>query len=705
MAEAVTGNYFPMLGIDALLGRTLLPSDDVSRGGHPVVMLDHGYWQSAFAGDTAVVGTELRVGGRPYTVIGVGPPDYQGSLLGLRPAFYAPYMMVEELMGSTMFDNRGNHSIFAKARLKAGATVPQAEAAVAAVATQLSEDRIDNWDPAGQFVLLPLTDVLLYPPMDTFIRASAWLLMVVVGLVLLLACTNLASFLLARALDRRKDIAVRLALGASRASLIRRLLTETTLLSLVAGGVGIGIAVWLLDVLLNLDLPLPVPVTFDLGLDWQVLAFTLGISVVAGALLGLVPALQSTRPDLATTLKSESAGGGQPGQLRWRNALVITQMTVSLVLLVGAGLFLRSFQEVQAADPGFGREPTAIMTVMVPATRYTVDEGRVYTRRLLDRFRQLPGVESIGFIDNLHLNTMSTQSVDFNVDGHEPPTDHGAFIADRAEVDTGFFDAAGIRIVRGRNFQDADLTENQPVAIVSEAMAQRFWADGDAVGRLIRRRDEDDPDLLVVGVASDAKVRTIGEAPRNMIYLPYSQQFSRAVTFVARTSADPEQTAMALIAAGREVDPDLWVFEAKTMTRHLALMRLPAQLSAFILSAFGVLALILSAIGLYGVVSYGVAQRTREVGIRMALGADGRTMVRLLAAGGLKLVVIGGAIGLAVALVGTRLLGRLLFGIDTMDPMTFIAVPLVLGVTALVAAYVPARRASRVNPVSALRAD
>ena len=595
--------------------------------------------------------------------------------------------------------------MFPKARLKPGVSLPQAEAAVAAVATRLTEDRIYNWDPAGRFVLLPLADVLLFPPMDVFIRASAWLLMVVVGLVLLLACTNLASFLLARALDRRRDIAVRLALGASRASLIRRLLTETMVLSLLAGAVGIGIALWLLDLLGNADLPLPIPVTLDFSLDWNVLAFTLGISVVAGALLGLVPALQSTRPDLATTLKSESAGGGRPGQIRWRNALVIAQMTVSLVLLVGAGLFLRSFQQVQAVDPGFGREPTALMTFVVPTARFTAAEGRVYTRRLLDRFRQLPGVEAIGFIDNLHLNSLSTQSTGFNVDGHVPPPGQEAFLADLAAVDPGFFEAAGIQILRGRNFNEADLPDSQPVAVISDAMAQRFWRDGDAVGRLMRRPDEDNPDLLIVGVARDAKVRTLGEAPRNMVYLPFSQQFARSLTIVARTTADPEQTALALIGAGREVDPDLWVGEAKTMRRHLALMLLPAQLAAFILSAFGVLALALAAIGLYGVVSYGVAQRTREVGIRMALGADGGAVVRLLAASGLKLVMVGGAVGLIVALVVTRLLSGLLFGINTIDPLTFIGVPLVLGGTALFAAYLPARRASRINPVAALRTE
>ena len=420
-AEAVTGSYFPMLGIEAAVGRTLLPSDDVSRGGHPVVMLDYRYWQSAFAGDPDVVGHEMRVGGRAYTVIGVGPPDFAGTVRGLTPTFYVPYMMAEELNGFPVFDDRGHTSLFVKARLRPGVTLPQADTAVGAVAAQLTRDRMENWDPAGQFVLLPLTDVLLFPPMDVFIRAAAWLLMVVVGLVLLLACTNLASFLLARALDRRKEIALRLALGASRGSLVRRLLTETTLLSLLAGGAGVGLAVWLLDLLATADLPLPTPVTLDLRLDRNVLGFTFGVSVVAGALLGLVPALQSTRPDVAGALRSENAGGGQPGQLRWRNALVVTQLTISLVLLVGAGLFLRSFQRVQSVDPGFGREPTALMTFLAPATRFAPDEARVYTRRLLDRFRALPGVEAVGAISNLHLNPLSQRSSDFNVDGFEPP--------------------------------------------------------------------------------------------------------------------------------------------------------------------------------------------------------------------------------------------------------------------------------------------
>ena len=704
-AEAVTGSYFGVLGIDAFIGRTILPEDDVSPGSHAVVMLDHGYWLRAFGGSPDAIGQTLRVSGRAYEIIGVTPAEFPGSMRGVRPAFYAPYMMIEELMGAEMIERRGNHSIFPKARLRPGVTLPEAETALAAVAADLTATAPGGWQRTSEFAILPHADVILFPPMDPFVRAAAWLLTVVVGLVLLLACTNLASFLLARALDRRRDVAVRLALGASRGSLVRRLLTETTLLSLLAGSVGIGLAVGLLGLLQNADLPLPVPIELDLSLDWNVLAFTLGISVAAGTLLGLVPALQSTRPDVASTLKSETAGGGQPGQLRWRNALVVTQLTVSLVLLIGAGLFLRSFQEVQAVDIGFGREPTALMTFMVPTTRFTNDEGRLYTQRLLERFRQLPGVRSVGIIDRLHLNPTSNQSIGFNVDGLAPPPDLNYFSANRAEVDPDFFDAAGIRILRGRNFNTADLPDTQRTAIISEATAQRFFEDGDAVGRMLRRLGDDARDLLVVGVASDARVRSLGGGPELMVYLPYSQAYGPFLTVVARTSVDPEQTALALMSAGREVDPDLWVWETKTMDEHLGIMLLPAQLSAFLLSVFAALALVLSSIGLYGVVSYAVAQRTREVGIRMALGADGERVVRLLAASGLKLVLVGTGVGLVVSLALARLLGDLLFGVETFDLTTFVAVPLVLGLTAVVAAYLPARRAARLNPVTALRAE
>jgi len=487
--------------------------------------------------------------------------------------------------------------------------------------------------------------------------------------------------------------------------LIRGLLVETTVLSLIAGVFGFGLSVWLLDLLVRADLPLPIPIAIDLSPDWSVLAFTLTVSTLAGALLGVVPAWQSTRPDLLTALKSDTAGGGRPSHRRWRNSLVIAQVTVSFVLLVGAGLFLRSFQRVLAVDPGFGREPAALLSFIVPATRFSAGEARVHTRQLLDRFRQVPGIEALGVTDNLPLNTLNTQSLGFTVDGHEPPKGREAFLADRADVDSGYFDAIGVPMLRGRPFNDSDREGSQTVAIISDAMARRFWPDGDAVGRLIRTHDPSDDDLVVVGVAGNAMIRTLGEAPREMVYRTIAQHETRGLTVVARTSGDAQSTMLALMAAGRSLDPDFWVWEMKTLDRHLAVVRLPAELSAFILAAFAGLALMLASVGLYGVVSYAVAQRTREMGIRVALGADPGRVVRLLAVDGLRLVLIGGVLGMAAALGVAQLLSGLLFGSRAVDPATLVAVPIILGACASLAAYLPARRIRRVDPMLALRAE
>jgi predicted permease len=324
---------------------------------------------------------------------------------------------------------------------------------------------------------------------------------------------------------------------------------------------------------------------------------------------------------------------------------------------------------------------------------------------MLDRFRQVPGVDALGITDNLPLNTLSTQTINFLLDGHEPPKDTRAFVADRAEVDSGFFDAIGLPILRGRGFTEADREGSQTVAIISEAMARRFWPNGDAVGRLIRTPDADEDDLVVVGVAADAKIRSIGEAPRDMVYRAYLQHETPGLTVVAKTSVDAQQTALALMAAGRSLDPDLWVWETKTMARHLAVVRLPAELSAFILAAFAVLALMLASIGLYGVVSYAVAQRTREMGIRVALGAEPATVVRLLAFDGLRLVLVGGVLGMAAAVAVSRLLGGLLFGGRAYDPVTLVVVPLILAASTSLAAYLPARRLRRIDPMQALRTE
>jgi predicted permease len=712
MGEAITGGAFALLGIEPMLGRAILPEDDVARGGHPVVMLSHGYWQRAFGADTQVVGQMLRMGGRSYTIIGVAPASYRGGLAVMTPAFFVPMSMVDELMGVSMLDQRDNHSYFAKARLAAGVTRAQAEHAASLVAASLSAARPEGWVPGEQFVFVPSADVNVYPGLDPLLRVAAFFLMSVVGLVLLLACMNLASFLLARSLDRNKEVAVRKALGATRRALVRQVLVENALLGLAGAAAGLVVAFGLLNVLLSANLPLPYGMKLDLHfgitssalLDWRVLAFTAGTGVLAGGLLGLISAVQGTRADLASALKTDSRGSDAPGPLRWRNSLVVAQVAMSLVLLAGAGLFLRSWQQMLAVDPGFGRAPTALVSLWLPVTRSTPDEALERTRRVLARFRSQPGVDAVGIAWPLPLE-FSSSSTDFTIDGHAPPAGREAFRAERATVDGGFFDAAGISIVSGRAFNDDDRPGTRPVAIISEAMARRYWPDGDALGRVLRRPDPGEDDLVVVGVASDINIRSLGEAPRDVVYETYSQKHgSPMYHFLVRT-ADPERVSLALIAAAREIDPVVQAFQSMTMAQHLAMSRLPSQLGAFMLSSFAVLAMVLAAVGVYGLVRYTVARRTREVGIRVALGADAAGVARLLATSGLRLVLIGGAIGVTASLLVARFLATLLFGVASFDPVVLLGALLVLGMAASLAAYLPARRASRADPLAALRAE
>jgi predicted permease len=713
MGEAVTGGAFALLGIEPYLGRAIQPEDDVARGGHPVVMLSHGYWQRAFGSDPQVVGRTLRMGRRSYTIIGVAPVDYPGGLPALTPAFYVPMTMLDEVMGFEMLDERFVHNFFVKARLAPGVARVQAEHAASLVAASLTGTRPEGWIPGAQFALVPTSDVRLFPGVDPLLRAAAWLLMAVVGLVLLLACTNLASFLLARAIDRSQEVAVRRALGATRGALARQLLVESVLLGLGGAAAGLALAFALLNMLLWMDFPLSYGMTLDVHfgldwtmlLDWKVLAVTAGAGVLAGVLLGVFPAIHGTRADLGTALKTGSRGSDAPRALKWRNVLVVAQVSMSLVLLVGAGLFLRSWQQTLAVDPGFGSAPTAILSVMVPVRQSAPDEAVRRTRLLLERFRAMTGVEAAGIIQPLPLE-FAFSFTDFTIDGRVPPAGQETFRADSAFVDGGFFDAAGMDIVEGRTFNDDDRRDSRPVAVISRAMARRYWPDGGALGRVLRLPDPALPDLEIVGVTSDIMVRSLGEPPRDLIYTPYTQGPGIPIlNFLVRTAGEPARMLPLLAAAGQEVVPDLRVVLTTTMTEHLSLSRLPSQIAAFLLSAFGVMALALASVGLYGMVRYTAAMRTREVGIRMALGAEAAVVTRLLAARGLRLVLVGSAIGVAASLLVARFLGTMLYGGNVFDPLAFAGAPLVLGAAAWLAAYLPARRASRVDPLSALRSE
>jgi predicted permease len=704
MAETVTGNYFSLLGVQPALGRLISEGDHVDRGAHPVAVLSYDYWQSRYAGDGAAVGSEIRLGGRSYAIVGIAPREFRGSVRGLEAPLYLPIMMYDEVqgIGSNSLEVRGNHSMFAKARLLPGATYAQAEAAAERLTQSMRADHPDEWSPSQAFVLVPTADVVMNPMIDRVIVPAAGMLMVVVGLVLLIACANLASFLLARATDRRKEIAIRLALGARRRTLVGQLLTETVLLSALGGLAGILLATQALQALVAADLPLSIPITLDLSLDPTVLGFSILVSLGAGLLFGLAPALQGTNPDVAPTLRDEGGSSGRGRGAALRDVLVVGQVAVAVVLLVGASLFLRSLDASRSIDPGFGDAPAGILQINAPAPRYSSEEGRIFLESLAERIEQIPGVESVGYIDNLHLNTLSTRSTRIVVPGIAPPAGFDYHSVDDATVDDDFFAAAGISIVEGRGFDPRDVPDGESVVVVTQELARRFFPGGGAVGSTML---VDDEEARIVGVASDHKVRNIGEDLRPFLYKSQRQSYASFVWMVARTSGDADRLALDMVGEARAMDPEIMIVESTTMERHLAVMFVARELGAFVVGGFALLALLLASIGLYGLVSYAVSRRTKEVGIRLSLGADQGAVVRMLTASGMKLVAVGGTIGLVLAAGLARLLSSLLYGVPALDPQSFVAVPLVLAAVALAASWIPARRVTRIDPVGALRSD
>jgi predicted permease len=707
MGEMVTGGYFNMLGVGAHIGRPLLPEDHVAPGAHPVIVLGYEYWGRAFGSDPAAVGTSLRLAGRDYTIVGVAPPDFAGSVRGFKPDFFAPIMMWGQLMPleENPTASRGSNSFSPVGRLAPGATLPELRASLARVSEYLQESFPGVWQVGDSLVAVPAQEVVLNPGVDRMVRAVNFLALGSVALVLLIACANVASLLLARAVDRRREVAVRLAIGARRRRLVRQLLTESALLGLLGGAGGLFLAPWVLQLAESATQSFMIPVGLDLSIDWTVLAFTAAVSLATGAAVGLVPALHATRADVAPILKSEGAQSGRTRTVALSRALVAGQMAVSAILLVFAGLFIRSFGANRLVDPGFGYEPTAFLSFMVPASRYSDEEGLQLVTSFVDRARALPGVTRAGTISNPHLNTLNRMIIDVTVDGVAPPPGRSAHSVDFTSVDADFFAAAGIPLLEGRNFREEDRAGGTPVAIINEAMAQRFWPGESPLGRTTHIDVPGFADPIVIGVARTAKIRSLEENPRPFIYLPYAQEFNSWVTVLATTRGDPAATTRELHRLLRMTYPDVIVTRSTTLAEHIGIMHVARRLSALLSSALAGLALFLAAVGLWGVVSFAVALRTREMGIRMALGSEPRGVVALMLRGGMRLVLIGGAVGLAAALLVSRGLSRFLFGVSALDALTFGAGVIVLLLTGALAAYVPARRASRADPVTALRAE
>jgi len=703
LGETVSGNYFDLLGVEPALGRGFLPEEDATPGTHFVTVLSYGYWKRALGSDPEILGKDVRINSRPYTVVGVAPEGFNGMMRGLVPDFWVPMMMTHVIMGDTSdrLQRRGNRSLFIKGRLRPGATVEQLGAALATLSTNLADEFPDT-NQGREFSVLPTKDVAIHPYVDRMLLPVAALLLSVVGLVLLIACVNLASFLLARAADRRKEIALRLAMGARRWTLVRQLLIETVLLALLGGGGGVLLAYWTLDLLLSLRPPLPIPVNLDIGIDGTVLGFTALIALVAGLAFGLIPALQATNPDVAPVLKDEGATTQGRGRLNLRNGLVVAQVAISLVLLMGAGLFVRSLQKAQAIDPGFITEKAVLLWPNLELSGFTADEGRLIQLELEERLAALPGVTSVGLVSRMPLGiSVETQAV--TIEGVQPQPGRDDIDVDNTSVTEGYFQAMGIPILRGRNFGPEDGPGSPRALIVSEAAAQRFWPGEDPIGKTVTLGQ--DRVSTVVGVAADTKVRTLGEAPRPFFYHPARRSYNESLTFLVKGNRASAELLPGVRRAAMELAPAMVIMENKTMEEHMGILLFAPRMAALLLSVFGALALVLAGVGLYGLVSYAVARRTREVGIRISLGADAAHVIRMVMGGGMRLVLMGGSIGMVLSASVTWLLSRYLYEISALDLVTFLGIPLILASVALGAAYIPARRASHANPVDALRSD
>jgi putative ABC transport system permease protein len=530
-----------------------------------------------------------------------------------------------------------------------------------------------------------------------------------VGLVLLIACTNVANLMLARATGRRKEIAMRLALGASRWRLVRQLLTESALLSSLGGAVGLLVAIWATKLLLAFKPPLPIQITLDLGLDTRVLGFTLGLSFLTGMIAGVLPAFQSTRPDLMPALKDDApgAGGGGPRRFRLSNVLVVAQVTLSLVLVIGGGLFLRSLQRSQVVDPGFKSRNLLVATLMLELHGYSEPAGRTFFKQLEQRAAALPGVQSVSLASHIPLG-LENRLASIAVAGYDAPANNDAMQVGYNIVGPKYFETLGIELLQGRDFNDADDPKKPRVVIVNETMAQRFWPGQDPVGRTLRMADETGPkgpEMQVVGVVKNGKYRSLGETPQPFMHMPFQQNYEPLMSLLVRGPGAPQNMIVPVQREVQALDPNLPFFEVKTLDEHLSIALLPQRIAAVLLGVFSLFALLLTSVGLYGVVSYTVRRRTREIGIRIALGAQRSHIIRLVVRQGMLLAFIGILIGLAAAFGLTRFISGMLYEVSATDAVTFGGSALLLTLVTLTASFIPARKATRVDPMTSLRAE
>ncbi len=702
--EIVSGNYFSLLGVRPALGRAFLPEEDKIPGASPVVVLSHAFWTKRFGGDPGIVGGRLTLNGLPFTVVGVAPKGFLGTNLLQTPDLWVPMMMHKQVLAGFIadnFDDRRALTFNIFGRLKPDATIETAQAELRTIASNLEKEYPEP-NRGRSVTLMPLAQTTIHPALRrAFIKAGG-LLMTVVGLVLLIACANVANLLLARSTARRKEIAIRLSLGASRARLIRQLLTESLLLALLGGALGLLIAVWGRDLLLAFRPPQFFPNGLTLDLDGRVLGFTLAISLITGALFGIAPALQASRPDLVAELKERtgSQAAHRGGRFSLRGALVVTQVALSLISLIGAGLFLRSMQNTQRIDPGFDAKNLLTVGFDLGAQGLDMVRGRAYHDRLLETIRALPGIRSAALSANPPIGGGIGRTI--FPEGQAPNTGAVGQFATTNSIGRGYFTTLGIPIRRGRDFVETDREGAPRMVIINEAMAKHFWPGQEALGKRFKFFG-DESFAEVVGVAENAKVESLTEDPQPIAYLPEMQAYEPAMVLNVRTEGDPRPLLDTVRRSAQALEPSMPLNNVQTAEDLIAASLWAPRMAAILLSIFGILALVLASVGIYGVMSYAVSQRTREFGIRMALGAQPSDVLTLVLRQGMRLVGLGVAIGLAAALWTTRLAAALLVGVSATDPATFAAIALLLASVAAFASFLPARRATRIDPTIALR--
>lgn len=697
----VSGNYFDALGLQPAAGRLIAPADDLTAGGHPVAVLAHSSWQRRFGGDAGAIGQRITVNGHPFTVVGVAPPGFTGSVTGLAPDLFLPLAMQgQAIPGSDRSNDRAARWLGVVARLRSGVAVEQARSALASLGQGLAESHPDTDQGLG-FNVIPLRqDNLPFQLRDR----TGWLLGLLMGLagvVLLIACANLANLLLARATASRTEMSVRLAIGAGRRRLIRQLLIESLLLAVAAGAVGLFVAFLAMGLLGSVQVPGGLPLETRAGLDLRVLGFTLLVSVVAALLFGIVPALRATRTDLVPALKREEpAVAGS--RLSLRSTLVVAQVALSLVLLVTAGLFIRSLWTTLAVEPGFDSERILLGNLNLGLSGYEEDRGRALYRQLAERLEAQAAIEAVAFADTVPLEAGGEQQIRMEIVGYQPPGDEDHPVIDFNVVSPGYFRTLGIPMLAGREFGEHQGDEPW-VAVVNESLVRRYWPSQEAVGR--RMLVAGAIPVEVVGVVADVRNGSLSEPPTPFLYLSALQHYQSSMVLHLRTAADPLALVPVVRRELQALDPNLPLAGVKTMREHVVASVLPMRLATGLLGAFGILALILAVIGIYGVLSYDVRRRHRELGIRIAIGADRGDVFGLVLRHGMALVVAGVVLGLAASVLATRALTGAVIEVPAVDPATLAVVSVVFLGVALIATLVPATRASRTEPMTILRRE